>query len=190
MKKSILIIFCLISFSKAFSIDIETDSIRKENSDTVLILKPINKPRRATMLSLVLPGAGQFYNKSYWKMPIVYAGFGALAFFIRSNHIEYRKFSDDYNAAADTSAGTIPINYPFLSAQSLKANRDFHKKNRDLSIIGCVFWYGLQILDANVDAHLKEFDLDDNLSLKIDPTINYNVFNGSFYNELSITFRF
>lgn len=190
MKKSILIIFCLITFFKAYSTEITIDSIRNENSDTVLVLKPINKPRRATMLSLVFPGAGQFYNKSYWKMPIIYAGFGALAVFIRNNHIEYRKFSNDYNAAVDTSSASIPINYPFLSAESLKANRDFHKKYRDLSIIGCVFWYGLQILDANVDAHLKEFDLDDNLSLKIDPTINYNVFNGSFYNELSLTFRF
>ncbi len=121
------------------------------------------------MLSVALPGAGQFYNRSYWKIPVIYAGFTGLAYGISFNHGEYKRFGDYYRLATDDDPATNP-DFPGTPEQ-LRQKRDYYKKYRDLSIIGACALYALQILDANVDAHLSYFDISDDLSLGWTPRV-------------------
>lgn len=122
-----------------------------------------HSPKKATWLSVALPGAGQFYNKKYWKIPIIYAGFGALGYAFSFNHGEYKRFGNYYKQATDDDPDTNP-DFPG-SAEQLRGKRNYYKKYRDLSVIGMAGLYALQILDANVDAHLAYFDISDDLSL-------------------------
>lgn len=124
-----------------------------------------NKPRTATILSACLPGAGQVYNGKYWKVPIIYAGFGGLVYAFSFNQGEYKRFGDYYKLATDDDPNTVP-DFP-ASAEQLRQKRNYYKKYRDLSIIGMVALYAVQIIDANVDAHLKYFDVNDDLSIRL-----------------------
>ncbi|TNE82353.1 MAG: hypothetical protein EP332_00310 [Bacteroidetes bacterium] len=125
-------------------------------------------PRKATMWSALIPGAGQIYNRSYWKVPILYAGFGALGYAFNFNQTEYKLYAGYYQLAVDGDPNTNPpIN---ATDQQLRDQRNYYKKNRDLTVIGMVALYALQILDANVDAHLSSFNVNDNLSLGLQYT--------------------
>lgn len=128
-----------------------------------------HSPKKATLLSLAFPGAGQFYNRSYWKMPIIYAGFGALVYAVDFNQGEYKRFGNYYLQATDDDPNTIPA-FPGTPDQ-LRTKRNYYKKNRDLSIIGMAGLYALQIVDAHVDAHLTMFDVSDDLTLQWSPHI-------------------
>ena len=125
-------------------------------------------PRKATLLSAVLPGAGQVYNRSYWKVPIIYAGFGALGYAFNFNQGEYKRFGEYYRQETDDDPNTNSV-FPGTPDQ-LRQKRNYYKKYRDLSVIGVFGLYALQILDAHVDAHLKGFDISDDLSLQWSPT--------------------
>lgn len=131
------------------------------------VSKPMSGPTKATLLSAVLPGAGQFYNKKYWKLPIIYAGFGGLGYAFAFNNGEYKRFGEYYRIETDGDANTIS-EFPGTPEQ-LRQKRNYYKKYRDLSVIGMFGLYALQILDAHVDAHLKEFDVSDDLSLSWRP---------------------
>ncbi|MFN4082262.1 MAG: DUF5683 domain-containing protein [Bacteroidia bacterium] len=131
-----------------------------------------HSPKKATLYSLI-PGGGQIYNRKYWKVPIIYAGFAALAYSTYFNNTEYNRFKTAYRQ----SVAQQPITDPELAnvpQQMLRNTREFYQKNRDLSVIGIAGLYALNLIDAAVDAHLKQFDVSDNLSLRIKPTINYN----------------
>jgi hypothetical protein len=150
------------------------------------------EPLRATMLAIALPGLGQIYNKKYWKVPIVYAGFGGLIYAIDYNTREYNRFMQAYqdftdkipetNSYIDVIKNVDPSTYdPVLhpdtynpSSASWYEERmlrmvDYFKKNRDLSFIGIAAWYLVTILDANVDASLFNYDISDNLNLAVGP---------------------
>ncbi len=152
-----------------------------QQNDTINKVAPSNwrathSPKKATLLSVALPGAGQFYNRSYWKMPIIYAGFGALVYAVNFNQGEYKRFGDYYKLAADDDPNTIPA-FPGTPDQ-LRTKRNYYKKRRDLSIIGMAGLYALQIVDAHVDAHLTMFDISDDLSLQWSPNIT-PIFNSN-----------
>lgn len=123
--------------------------------------------KKALYWSLV-PGGGQIYNKKYWKLPIVYGLLGAGVYFISSNSINLKK----YNSAMDIrfGGGVDPYN-GLLSDEQLIANRNYYRRNVQLSVFGTVGIYGLSIMDAVVDAHLKPYDINENLSLKIKPKV-------------------
>jgi hypothetical protein len=132
-------------------------------------------PKRAARLSFLLPGLGQCYNRSYWKVPIVYAALGTTTFFILRNGQEYIRYRNAYRIRLDTDPTTfdefdiragagIAINNG-----NLKGLRDYYRQNRDLSILLTAIAYSLNALDAYVDAHLKHFDVSDNLSLRWQP---------------------
>lgn len=127
-------------------------------------------------MSAVIPGAGQIYNKKYWKTPIIYAGLGGFGYLFASNQQHYAYLSKNLKAEYDGDASTV--NESGYSAEQLQTLKSEYRKKRDLGIIGCAVIYALNILDANVDAHLKTFDVSDDLSLQIKP---YNAFY--FYNE-------
>ena len=142
-------------------------------ADTLLIKSPRHKlsPRKATLLSLALPGLGQIYNRSYWKLPIIYGGFGALGYFVVTNRQLYQEYSDAYLVKLRNPNAVVPVDiYADLrSPASYKSGRDFYRRNYELSIILTVALWALNMVDANVDAHMKTFDLSDDISFRIRP---------------------
>lgn len=122
-------------------------------------------PRKAAILSAVLPGLGQVYNHKYWKVPIVYAGFGTFAYFIHFNQKGYLRWKQAYIDFPD-----YDLDYDFpLTIEQIDRTKNAYKRYRDLSIIGTAGFYLLQILDATVDAYLFDWDITEDLSLKLEP---------------------
>ena len=133
----------------------------------------VNKrANRAALMSAVIPGLGQAYNKKYWKIPILYAGIGTLVYFSIDNNDQYKKYKQAYVYRLDGDSTTNDTQYPNLSDEDILARKDYYRRNRDLCyvILGAV--YVLNIIDAYVDAHLKDFDVSDNLSLQPRPFLN------------------
>jgi len=125
---------------------------------------------KAILYSAVLPGAGQAYNKKYWKIPIIYAGFGALIYSISYNQKNYTGYKEAYIQRTDGDVETVD-SYPKYSTDNLKSLFEYYRRNRDLSYILTGTLYILNILDAYVDAELFYFDVSDNLSLHSSPFI-------------------
>ncbi len=123
---------------------------------------PYPNPHRAGIYSLILPSAGQIYNKRYWKLPFVWGGFGALVYSVGYNKREYNRFNEAYGAAV---AGE-PHEFESFNAstEALRSQRNAFDKNLQLTYVGFVAMYALTALDAYVDAHLKNFDISDDLS--------------------------
>jgi len=122
-------------------------------------------PKKAWKRSLMLPGLGQAYNKKYWKIPIIYAGLTGLGYLIWFNDKNYKTYRKALIHRTDDNDQTID-DFPASSIDNLKSQRDYYKRNRDLAIIVTGVWYGLNILDAYVDAHMKGFNVSDDLTIK------------------------
>ena len=138
---------------------------------------PTNKrhsAKKAALQSALLPGLGQIYNKKYWKLPIIYAGFAGLGFAIGFNTRKWRTFSDAYSLRIDDDPSTQDDFVGVYSDDNLLTFKNFYKRNMDLSIIFTAVLYALNIIDAAVDAHLFEYDISDDLSLRMDPVFNIN----------------
>jgi hypothetical protein len=146
-----------------------TDSARQKPLNTGEAQIPARQalnPRRATLLSAVLPGAGQVYNRRYWKVPVLYGGAFALGYFVNLNHKEYLLARDSY---LQVRAGKPDYYRGFYNAEQLVQLREYWRRNRDLLIIVSGVVYLLNIADAAVDAHLSGFDVGDDLSLNAGP---------------------
>lgn len=124
--------------------------------------------KRATTLAMMFPGAGQFYNKSYWKVPIVLGAFATMGYLIDWNSRGYQRYRTAYNQFPDNEFKSRS-NPP--SQTQLKNWRDNFRRNRDLCIIITAGAYLLSVVEAHVDAHLKDFDVSDDLSLRVEPTM-------------------
>ncbi len=124
-------------------------------------------PKKATMLSAILPGAGQVYNGKTWKVPILYAGILTDVYFIQYNHKRYERFRDALFALDKGE----PNQFPSLNRAALVRNVDYWRQNRDLTLLLMLGIYALNLVDANVDAHLSGFDISEDLTLKIAPQI-------------------
>jgi hypothetical protein len=146
------------------------------SSDTVPYTNYV-RPRRAAILSAILPGLGQAYNGNYWKIPIIYSLFATMYFIGEDNNNRYLLFKRAYKG--DTIEA---INPKYYTPDKIKEYKNYYKRNRDLDIILAIGVYLLNILDANVDAHLMDFDISDDLSLKINP--DYNLLYG-FKNNIN-----
>lgn len=140
----------------------------------------VSSVNRATTLSVICPGAGQIYNKSYWRVPIVLGGFATTIYCIDWNNRGFQRFKKAYHLRADYDKN--PSNYPSgstdefkgrYSATFLKNLRDSYRRNRDLCIILTAGMYVLQIIDAHVDAHLRDYDISDDLSMSVTPVLDY-----------------
>ena len=126
------------------------------------------RPKRAALLALA-PGVGQIYNKSYWKAPIVYAALGTCTFFVVINQQNFAEFRDAYRLRLDGDATTTDKYVGVYSDASLRTLRNYYRRNRDFSIIIGVAMYGLSIMEAYVDAHLKHFTVSESLTLHLKP---------------------
>lgn len=132
----------------------------------------IHSPKKAAMLSALLPGAGQAYNRKYWKMPVIYTAGAAGAYFIIENADSYKSFRQAYKYRLDDDPATVD-EYTQLSAQQLQVYRDSYRRNMELSVIFSTVVYLLQILDATVDAHLFDFDVTNDLAFNWRPVLMY-----------------
>lgn len=148
----------------------EWDSRKDKKADTTQLQRK-HDPKKATWLALI-PGAGQAYNRKYWKMPIVYAGFAATGYFAITNGNDYRLYRDAYDfktgiktdvsEKAKTEAGKY-------TNENLITLRDYYRRNMELSWIIMAAWYVVQIIDASVDAYFFYYEIDDNLTMKVEP---------------------
>jgi hypothetical protein len=174
------------------SVYLTTDSLKplkKEGAQSEKIPKK-HYPKVATIMSAVVPGAGQIYNEKYWKAPIVWAGMGACIFFVRSNHILYKDYKGALLQRTDTSSIEPDKYLDIYSADQLIALQDQYRQSRDLFIIASSLVYVLNIVDALVDAHLFSFDVSDDLSLNWQPFYRYNVNTSNTAGlSLRLTFR-
>lgn len=132
--------------------------------------KKLTAPKKAAIMSACLPGLGQIYNKKWWKAPIIYAGFTGLAFGFSFNEKYFKEYRNSLRYRYDNDPTTIDTLSRY-SDNDIVTLKNYYQRYRDLCVIGMAALYTLQILDAAVDAHLKTFDVSDNLSMRISPAI-------------------
>jgi hypothetical protein len=167
--------------------------------DSIIKIKdPINplSPAKAAFYSAVLPGLGQAYNKKYWKIPIVYGAIGTGVYFYITNNKEYNRYRDAYKnrlAGFETdefyfdSQGN-KLTTPRVTTEGLERGQKFFRKNKELSLLVTIGIYALNIIDANVDAHLLQYNVDENLSLA--PHYNINEIDATGNVGLTLNFKF
>ncbi len=149
----------------------EIKAQKKANTDTLFIKK--HSPTKAAIFSAVLPGLGQGYNKKYWKIPIVYAGFGLITYFIVTNSQEYKKYKEAYTYVANGDSTYIDNDYVGkYDEQQLLDGKNYHRRNMELTYILGGVWYLLNIIDASVDAHFFDYDISEDLTIRLDPVIH------------------
>lgn len=161
----------------------EADTIQQNETRQQDSLVKAHSPRKAGLYSAALPGLGQAYNEKYWKIPVIYAGFGTLAYFINQNNTEYNKFKDAYAFVIAGEEGEPPNEYVERyerNEDNLRKLKDYYRRNLELSYILTGALYILNIIDATVDAHFFEFNVDEDLSLKVSPYIHTNSQNPAF----------
>ena len=147
------------------------DPIIIEQSSQTAVRTRKHSPKTATWLALI-PGAGQAYNHKYWKMPIVYAGFGATFYFAVTNKDDYHLYRDayDYKMGTKTDVSDKAIEEANkYTPDNLITLRDYYRRNMELSWIIAAAWYVVQIIDANVDAHFFYYEISDDLTLHVEP---------------------
>lgn len=130
-----------------------------------------HSPAAATIFSTIVPGLGQTYNKKYWKVPVVYGGLSTFYFIASWNNRGYTRFKRALKLNIDGDDTTIDEFEGTRTKEELRFFMNTYRRNRDISILGFTVVYVLNILDANVDAHLYDWNVSDDLSFKVEPTI-------------------
>jgi hypothetical protein len=179
-------------------LDIDTTQITEIPVDSV----QVHSPKKATIYSAILPGLGQAYNKKYWKIPLIYAGFGTIGYFIGWNNGFYSTYKQAYSDFTDDDPATdsyldldatqyYDLENPTDSLNfktGLSKQSDYYRRNRDLLIISMIGFYGLNIIDASVDAHLFDFDISEDLTLNWQPAVK--TFENQLVYGINCTFKF
>ena len=186
-------IFFIFLFAFSFTKAQQSDSLKIEKTDSLKNKKAVTKAiyssaRKASIMSAILPGLGQAYNKKYWKMPIIYAALGGLGYWGVTNHTKYKYYSNNLRAEYDDDPNTV--NTTLYSNSQLIVLKNDYKKYRDVAIIAGTVVYLINIIDANVDAHLKTFDVSDDLSLQVKPYSNIDYYNNRLYTGLTLKLKF
>jgi len=166
----------------------------KISNDSLQVTAPVPKvdrsPKKASIYAALFPGLGQIYNRKYWKLPIVYGGYAGLIYVLGWNNNNYKDFFQGYRIISQYNNTVTmkpeerkfldnliknpsisldnPSTFKYISTQ-LKSGKDYYRRNRDLTIIGIAALHVLSIIDASVDANLFDFDISDDLSMRIEP---------------------
>lgn len=167
--------------------------------DSIIEIKhPINplSPAKAAFYSAILPGLGQAYNKKYWKIPLVYAALGTGIYFYINNNKEYNRYRDAYKSrlAGFTNdefyldAEGNQLASPRVTDDGLRRAQKLFRRNKEISLLVTVGLYALNIIDANVDAHLLQYNVDENLTLV--PHYKLNEINATSNLGLTLSFKF
>jgi hypothetical protein len=171
MKKLLLlVVIVLCPFADSIAKK-NVPAIAKTDSSKKKAVQKFN-PRTATLRSAIIPGWGQIYNKKYWKLPLVWGALGTTAGIYFYNVKNYRSLKQAYVYLTDNDPnnnGLVDPLYRNLSTESIRSYRNSFRQNVDYSVLFFLLFWGLNVVDATVDAHLKAFDVDDNLSLEIRP---------------------
>jgi TM2 domain-containing membrane protein YozV len=171
----------------------QNDSIyRAYKKDSVQAKRAVKKAiygnaRKATIMSACFPGLGQIYNRKYWKAPVIYVALGGIGYWGITNQVKYKYYSNNLRAANDDDVNTI--NETLYSSDQLITQKKYYQKYRDISIMLGALVYLVNIIDANVDAHLRTFDVSDDLSLQLNPYSNLD-YNNKLQAGLSLKLKF
>lgn len=178
------------------------DTIKNTQANTKKKIEeqPIKKdyfkpdPKKATWYAIVCPGLGQIYNRSYWKLPILYGGMLTFTYLIRWNGGMYNDYHNAYHDILDSDPNTqsyLSLVPEYDGSQTwlqstLKSKTERYRRARDLSTFGMVALYLVSVVDAFVDAHLYDFTVTDDLTMRLEPVFNTNGFGGSMYDSQSM----
>ncbi|MCH3882448.1 MULTISPECIES: DUF5683 domain-containing protein [Tenacibaculum] len=163
-----IFVFCFLCCSLFANAQIDTTAIKiKELSIQEGVYNPLS-PSKAAFYSAVFPGGGQIYNKKYWKAPLVWAAIGTATYFYIDNSNEYDRYRTAFKLREQglQDEFTRDDGSIILSTASLENAQTTLRKNRDLSLLTGILLYVLQIVEASVNAHLLQFNTDDNLSIR------------------------
>lgn len=205
---STLILFINLSFSQEEQDSIpktEIDSVQSDLAQNGIVIKdsvsfkkakkefnPL-APSKAAFYSAILPGMGQIYNKRYWKAPIVWGAIGGSAYMYIYNNDQYQRFrtafkrrqagftDDEFNGE-----GALPL----FDEDDLEYQQERFQRDRDLWLVAAIALYALNIVDANVDAHLKQFNIDDDLSIDFEPYLDLNQVTNSPNYGMALIIKF
>ena len=192
---------------EAQEVNVQKDSLKI----SILPQKKVLSPKKASIYAALFPGLGQVYNGKYWKLPIVYGGYAGLIYLLGWNNNNYNDYFDAYRTIAryttvdqmskadkDYLNNLFKIPYwdlninpsHFSTFQSqLKSGKDYYRRNRDMSIIAIAALHVLSIIDASVDANLSDFEINDNLSMHIEP-MPTRLGNGTLVVGSNVAFNF
>lgn len=166
---------------------IEKTAATKEKKKKKEKTYPANySAKNAALWATGFPGLGQVYNKKYWKLPIVYGLIGTMLYFVVSNGMNLVEFNGYITNVYDNVPNPAP--YDQLELSDIESLRDTYRRNVQLAAFGTIFAWGLSIVDASVDAHMRGFDISDNLSMKVKPELNYS--NFTYYTGIGVNLNF
>jgi hypothetical protein len=194
-----LLFLCLFLQGKVLALS--TDSLTVKDS---VVSKPLHKiiPRVATIRSLIFPGLGQAYNRQYWKLPLVAGAFVSLGMIANYNQVRYQKYRSFYYIVSPRTEDpsyippkTVSVVYEDGLARDLDVNQlkrinDGFRRNRDFTYIGMFVAWALNVVDANVSAHLKTFDVSDDITLQVKPILDFDPLSKGLVSSLTLSFNF
>lgn len=196
----LLLFFLSVSHLNLLGQETATDTLLLESSETIVTSEENietfetkdkdHSPRLAALYSAAIPGLGQFYNEKYWKIPLVYALGSFAAFQIKNNHqnyLYYRNASFKLGDLDPSNDDEVPERLGTL--ESVNRRVELYRRDRDYWIILAGLFYVLNIVDATVDAHLREFNINEDLSLNFEPTFQRSGLNG-MHAGLSLSLKF
>lgn len=169
---------------EGMNMKIETTESLKEKDFGLDLYDPLG-PAKAAFYSAIIPGLGQAYNRKYWKIPLVYAAIGTTTYFYIDNNNKYNTYRDAFK---ERLTGQEDEFLGVLTDQNLIDAQKLFRKNRDLSLLFVIGAYILNVVDANVDAHLQQFNVSEKLSLQ--PQAEQDFLTGSLSYGLSLNFKF
>lgn len=179
MRQFVLLILISIAAVSGLQAQDSVAAVKPAAADTAVAKKdsvkpkPEHSPRKATIRSAMVPGWGQAYNKKYWKIPIVYGALGTAAGFFIYNRKEYIDARDAYRNMMDgdnTNNNLIKPKFQPVDPEAVRQYRIAVRQYVDYSVLAFIILWGLNVVDATVDGHLKAFEVNDNLSLHINPS--------------------
>ena len=186
------LIFAIAFSILCFNLEAQEVTVPKDSLEiSISPQKKVLSPKKASIYAALFPGLGQVYNGKYWKLPIVYGGYVGLIYVLGWNNNNYNDYFNAYKTIAKYTTvdqmstadkkylndlfkipywdlNINPSHFDSFKTQ-LKSGKDFYRRNRDMSIIGIAALHVLSIIDASVDANLFDFEINDNLSMRVDP---------------------
>ncbi|MDO4880604.1 MAG: DUF5683 domain-containing protein [Capnocytophaga sp.] len=196
-------VFCVNSFAQTDSLSVKPKEFIPVTKDSINVYNVIDtekitwntdplSPAKAAFYSAIIPGLGQIYNKSYWKVPLVYGAIGTGIYFYVSNSNEYDRYRDAYKRRIDGFRddefyGDPNNERPRYSDDALRRAQNYYRRNKEMSLLITIGLYALNIIEANVDAHLKQFNVDERLS--IEPYMRINPWDNQPQYGLSLNFN-
>jgi len=179
------ILMCFLAHSVASAQIKDNNSARKDTAKVAVKKTPAIKdsarieieamPRRAALKSAMLPGLGQIYNKRWWKVPLVYGGFVGIGLVFEFNQRYYKIFLKEAQFRQENPGKTQNVLFAGYSTEGIISIKDSYRRDRDLSVLAGLGFYAINIIDAYVDAKFFRFDISDELSLQVNPTINQSI---------------